>query len=247
MPPAEDRPRRLVAETPAPVRLDSASIPTPIARAPAERREQYNPPAVFDDHRPLFEAATQGDHHALDDLLKRYLPQLQTFVRARLGRMIRARESSIDVVQSVCRELLSARASFSFQGEELFRAWLFTSALNKLRERHRRMHAEKRAVSREVDAEAPDSFVAVARSMTPSQDAIGNEIAAALRDTLNELTEAHREVLTLARIARLPHRVIAKVMDRTEEATRQLLARATLQLARGLKRRGVRLEPAEPR
>jgi len=199
-----------------------------------------------DDHR-LFEGATQGDRRALDQLLQRYLPQLHAFVHARLGKQMRARESSVDVVQSVCRELLSAREPFEFRGEDRFRAWLFTSALNKMRERHRRMHADKRDVGREVDGSADEALLAVAHLLTPSQDAIGNETAAALRDSLDELNEDHREVVTLARLVRLPHRVIAEVMGRNEEATRQLLARAMLQLARNLRRRGVDIDPAAPR
>lgn len=200
-----------------------------------------------EDDQRLFEGATQGDRGALDQLLQRYLPQLHAFVHARLGRQMRARESSVDVVQSVCRELLSAREPFEFRGEDRFRAWLFTSALNKMRERHRRMHADKRDVAREVDGSADAALLAVAHLLTPSQDAIGNETAAALRESLEELAEDHREVITLARLVRLPHRVIAEVMGRTEEATRQLLARAMLQLARGLQRRGVHVDPTGPR
>lgn len=194
---------------------------------------------MSDDNARLFASATQGDQDALDQLLQRYLPQLHAFVHARLGQHLRARESSLDVVQSVCRELLSARQDFAFAGEDRFRGWLFTAALNKVRERHRRMHAEKRDVAREVDPEAGDSFVAIAHLLTPSQDAIGNETAAAVRGALEELSEEHREVITLARLVKLPHRVIAEVLQRSEDATRQLLVRAMLQLTRGLKRRGI--------
>ena len=188
----------------------------------------------------LYDRATQGDQEALDALLQQYLPQLHAFVHARLGSEMRARESRLDVVQSVCRELLSARGSFAFRGEERFRGWLFTAALNKVRERHRRLHAGRRDVAREAgDAE---SFASVVHLMTPSQDAIGNETAAALREALASLTEEHREVITLARLVKLPHRVIAEVMSRSEDATRQLLARAMVQFVRELSRRGVDVE-----
>jgi len=194
---------------------------------------------VHDDEARLYDRATGGDQDALDGLLQRYLPQLHAFVHARLGAELRARESSLDVVQSVCRELLSARAQFDFQGEDRFRGWLFTAALNKVRERHRRLHADKRDVAREVDADAASSFAAIAHLLTPSQDAIGNETTAAMRASLAALSEEHREVITLARLVELPHRVIAEIMSRSEEATRQLLARAMVQLVRELGRRGV--------
>ncbi len=63
-----------------------------------------------------------------------------------------------------------------------------------------------------------------------------------MRDALAALPEDHREVITLARLVHLPHRVIAEVMERTEEATRKLLARAMLGLSRELRKRGVDVE-----
>jgi RNA polymerase sigma-70 factor (ECF subfamily) len=189
----------------------------------------------------LFDDATRGDRDALDQLLQRYLPQLHAFVRVRLSPGLRARESSLDVVQSVCRELLDARGSFNFRGEERFRAWLFTSALNKLRERHRRLSSARRDPAREVP-EVDDTAAAIAHLLTPSQEAIGNETGAAVAAALAALTEEHREVITLARIVRLPHRVIAEVMSRSEEAARQLLARAMVRLLRELRQRGVEVE-----
>ena len=194
---------------------------------------------VSDENVRLFDDATQGDRDALDQLLQRYLPQLHAFVHARLGPGLRARESSLDVVQSVCRQLLSAREGFDFRGEDRFRAWLFTAALNKVREKHRRLHSGKRDVGREEEGADDSAFAAVVHLLTPSQEAIGNETSAAVRDALAALAEEHREVITLSRLVQLPHKVIAEVMSRSEAATRQLLARAMVQLARELRRRGI--------
>lgn len=194
---------------------------------------------MAEDELDILARAGQGDRAALDELLVRHLPQLHAFVHARLGPALRQRESSLDVVQSVCRELLAAPGQVRFRGEDRFRAWLFTSALNKLRERHRRAHAGKRDVDREQDG----ALSTLAHLLTPSQDAIGREAAAAVQATLDELSEEHREVITLARLVQLPHVVIAEVMERSEVATRQLLARAMVQLTRGLRRRGIDLTP----
>jgi len=187
----------------------------------------------------LFDDASRGDATALDQLLQRYLPQLHAFVRTRLGPHLRAHESSLDVVQSVCRELLEARGRFDFLGEDRFRAWLFTSALNKVRERHRRLHAGKRDVAHEQDGGDFDDATYLAHLLTPSQVAIGNETARAVAEAMAALTEEHREVITLARLVRLPHRVIAEVLSRNEAAARQLLARAMVRLVRELRQRGV--------
>ena len=193
---------------------------------------------MVDDGNRLFEQATRGDPNALDQLLVHHLPQLHAYVHARLGPELRGRESSLDVVQSVCRELLGAPRPV-WNGEDRFRAWLFTSALNKLRERYRRAHADKRDIGREQAGDELAVFTALAQLVTPSQEAIGNELGAAVQAALAELSEEHREVITLARLVRLPHQVIAEVMGRSEAATRQLLARAMVQLVLALRRRGI--------
>ena len=125
-------------------------------------------------------------------------------------------------------------------------AWLFTAALNKVRERHRRLHSGKRDARREEEVPDVAAATAVAHLLTPSQDAIGNETALAIEAALAALTEEHREVITLARLVRLPHRVIAEVMQRSEEATRQLLARAMVRLTRELRQRGLDVSAWSP-
>jgi RNA polymerase sigma-70 factor (ECF subfamily) len=188
----------------------------------------------------LYERARTGDAAALDRLLGQYLPQLHAFVRLRLHGVLRARESSMDVVQSVCRELLSA-GRFEFRGEDRFRAWLFTSALNKLRDKHRFYHYGKRDVGREVQPDDDLDLRAVASFLTPSAVAIGKETARALQEALDAISDEHREVVTLARVVGLPHQVIAEVMGRNEVAVRQLLARALVKLSMELRARGVDL------
>jgi RNA polymerase sigma factor (sigma-70 family) len=194
------------------------------------------------DSERLFTQVTAGDRTALEQMLARYLPQLCAYVRIRLRGSLGAREGSMDVVQSVCRQLLAGQQQFEYQGEERFRAWLFTAALNKLREKHRLHHGQRRDVAREAKALDHEPVSAAAWLLTPSQEAIGRETAAAIEQALGALAEDHREVVTLARIVRLPHRVIAEVMGRSEEATRKLLARALLALADELEARGIDVE-----
>lgn len=190
-----------------------------------------------DQAEQRFEQARTGDGAALEHLLAQYLPQLHAFVRVRLG-PLRARESSMDVVQSICRELLDVRTPFEFRGEERFRAWLFTAALNKLNDK-RSFHGQQRRDVRREDPRADDAARLVANLLTPSVDAIGKETAEALQAALAALSEEHREVVTMARIVGLPHRVIAEVLGRSETAVRQLLVRALLRLAAELRRRGI--------
>ncbi|MEO6594386.1 MAG: sigma-70 family RNA polymerase sigma factor [Planctomycetota bacterium] len=188
----------------------------------------------------LYEQAQAGDAAALHRLIERYLPNLHAFVSLRLTPQMRARESSMDIVQSVCRELLAAESRFDYRGEERFRAWLFTAALNKVRDKIRFHHRDKRDVGRELLHDGSNAQLA-ASYLTPSMNAIGKETAAALEASLDSLSEEHREVITMARVVKLPHRVIAEVLGRNEDAVRQLLARALLRLTEELRRRGVEL------
>ena len=187
----------------------------------------------------LYERAVAGHPEAFERLLERYLPQLHAFVHARLGSAVRARESSLDVVQSVCRQLLAARRDFEFRGEERFRAWLFTAALNKLRDRRRFHRHELRDVAREEPAADGEPTNLASHFLTPSREAMGRETGAAVAAALTALPDDYREVITLARIVGLPSRVIGEVMDKSEVAVRQMLGRALLRLTRELHLRGV--------
>ncbi|HEX5053238.1 MAG TPA: sigma-70 family RNA polymerase sigma factor [Planctomycetota bacterium] len=191
------------------------------------------------DDADLYERAATGDGASLDALLARYLPQLHAYVHVRLSNDLRSRESSMDVVQSVCRDLLAERGRFDFRGEERFRAWLFTAALNKIRDKHRFHHRAGRDVRREQEGEHDFDLTIAKNLLTPSQGAIDEEAARQVHEALGELSEDHREVITLARIVGLPHRVIAEMMQRTEEGTRKLLGRALVQFTTALKRRGI--------
>jgi RNA polymerase sigma-70 factor (ECF subfamily) len=197
------------------------------------------------DEDQLFRRSQGGDEDALRELLARYLPQLHAFVRLRAGAELRARESSMDLVQSVCRELLSVAPRFEDRGEDRFRAWLFTSALNKLRDKRRFHRSQKRDPAREVEPDDEEPSLAAASYLTPSVDAMGREAALALEQALGALREEHREVIAMARVAKLPHAVIAETLGRSEAAVRQLLVRALLELARELRARGFDLDRVE--
>lgn len=188
-----------------------------------------------DPLKPLLEAATAGDAAALDELVSRYLPRLHAYVRLHMNAPLRAREASIDVVQSVCREVLEEREKFVYQGEGPLIGWLLTTAMNKLRERARFAGRQKRDVRREKPADLVDPAL-YASLMTPSRDAIGREEVERLESALDRLSDEHREVIILARIIGLPHADIAEQMDRTASATRKLLGRALTKLIKELDR-----------
>ncbi len=178
------------------------------------------------------------------EILERHLPSLRAFIRVRTNARIRALESSSDLVQSVCRELLE-QDGFHYQGEAQLRGWLYTAALRKIVQRDRHYHYQKRDVDRLVPAQGHgedgnrDLFDCYATVSTPSACASAQEQLAAIEAAFEELTEDQREVLSLARIAGLGHAEIAERTGRTEEASRQLLRRALIRLSIVLDERGL--------
>jgi RNA polymerase sigma factor (sigma-70 family) len=180
--------------------------------------------------------ASEGDHVALDALLERHLPGLRAFVRKNVGPEVLAKESSSDVVQSVCREVLGDLARLEYRGEAAFRALLQQAALRKLIDRQRYYRAEKRDVGRERDASATLSaseLRALRSSMhSPSAAALEAEELARLEQAFARLSEPDRQLIRWVHIEGLPHSVVAERLATTESNTRKQLSRALARLSR---------------
>ena len=182
-----------------------------------------------DDDRALALRASQGDPNCVEQLLVRYLPRLQAFVRSQVDAKMRIRESVSDMVQSTCREVIANGPDFEWQGEARFRGWLFTTALNKIRARGRYWDADKRAAP---PASVPPEEIgdAYAQANSPSHVLAGQEAQTSVDKAMAALPEDYRQVVALSRVAELPHVEVARIMGRTEGAVRMLLSRALCEL-----------------
>jgi len=158
---------------------------------------------------------------AFEALLSQNLPDLRAHVRRAGGPGLGA-ESSEDLVQSACLEVLRRREDFQHGGDEGFRRWLYTIAARKLADRARRWGALKRRA--DGAPVAPDG--APDPGLSPS-DRVGqrerlDEVVAAMAS----LPAEQREVVLLARLLEMPRAEIGEVTGRSEEAVRSLLYRA---------------------
>ena len=196
-----------------------------------DRRALRRPGTMADIDQPSassIESASRGDPKGIADVLAAYLPRLEQFVRVRLGPRLHSREETLDIVQSTVRELL-CESRFELRGEIEFRAWLFQAALNRIREKARFHAAEMRSPDREVlvgDSTSTGMPAIADVQPSPSRIAMAREELARVESAFAGLTEPQREVLTLSRIAGLPHAVIARQLGKSEVAVRQLLVRA---------------------
>jgi RNA polymerase sigma-70 factor (ECF subfamily) len=184
-------------------------------------------------HHELVQRATVGDRAALDALFERHLPGLLAFVRLRAGAKLRERESSLDVVQSACREVLADLREGVQLDEPHFRQWLFTAAERKLVDRARYHGRAKRddGDARLLADETSLFAQGCASFTTPSGAAQAREELERLQRAFAALPDDYREVIALARIVGLSHADIAAQLGRNEGAVRVLLHRALARLA----------------
>lgn len=188
-------------------------------------------PPNDDELQALTDAAGRGDRRALENLLARYTPELHAFVRLRAGAMLKARESSADLVQSVCREVLEHADRFRYPSEAAFKRWLYTTALRKIKNRHAYYMAGKRDVLRHAtppdDEQAARDLLDHYRSFsTPSRQVMVREEVERVEGAFAQLSDEQREVITLAHMVGLSRAEIAEQMNKTEGAVRVLLHRA---------------------
>ena len=181
-------------------------------------------------------AARRGEPRAVDSLFARNLPPLVAFIRARTGRAIAARESAVDIAQSVFREVLMDADHVEWKGEGAFRNWLFMQATRKVLDRAKFHGRDRRDVGREVAmpeaGPAADALLACYASIaSPSQHAVAKEELARFEAAVQRLPDQQRDAVTMSRLMGLEYGQIAAQMELTESAVRGLVARGLAALS----------------
>ena len=186
-----------------------------------------------DDSEELLVRSSGGDEVALEALLQRHLPGVRAFIRLRMGALLRRQEESVDLAQSVCREILQHAERLQHGGEVGFKRWLYRTAARKISDHARHYQAEKRDVRRDErgDGELLQCYQTIC---TPSMHAAAHEELERIETAFEQLPEHYREVILGARILGLSHRELAEQMGRSEESVRVLLFRGLKQLAKTL-------------
>ena len=171
---------------------------------------------------------------ALGVLIERTLPALRAFVARRLDRSTASKESVSDLVQSACREVIQNFEGFEYEGELPFRAYLYRTALNKVIDKRRYYHAEKRGANRDIALqELSDNDAAGQASEAcdgPPERLLHQEEIDLLENAWGQLPEELREILTLRRIWGLSNRRAAERLGTTRARARRLFGRALARL-----------------
>jgi RNA polymerase sigma-70 factor, ECF subfamily len=181
----------------------------------------------------LIEQARAGSPDALNLLYERISGRLLAYIRLRLGRDLRSRLESRDILQATL--LKSFQEIHDFRGTETrsLIAWLARIAEHEIRDCADHAHRQRRDAARETALDEDAPLAAMTKSALSR--VILDERAQRLEAALESLTADHREVILLRKFEELPFADIAARMRRSEDGCRMLLARAmtalTLRLA----------------
>ncbi len=180
-----------------------------------------------------------GDESALNQLCKVYGPRVHWIIRLRMGKELRSKLESMDMVQDTLIHALSGLDDFTYKNEGDFVRWLSTIAENVLRGNLKKLHAGKRDIRREVplDGYGPTTGSRLVvnpgpiDATTPSVIMSRKEDLEKLEKAIDQLKPEYKEVIILTKIERLSYKEISERLGKSNVAVRKLISRAILALA----------------
>jgi len=178
----------------------------------------------------LLKQAKAGSPAAAEALFRRLGGRLLGLIRLRLGRELRGRLESRDILQQVMLKAFLHLDGVQAVDTPALLGWLARIAENEIRDLadfHSRQRRDA-ACDRELEA-LPGELAQQVRSQV-SQLVLDEELLR-LEQALEQLEPVHREVILLRRFEELSFEEIASRLNRSPDACRMLLARAMAALA----------------
>ena len=179
-----------------------------------------------------------GDESALNQLCKVYGPRVHWIIRLRMGKELRSKLESMDLVQDTLIHALSGLDDFTYKNEGDFVRWLSTIAENVLRGNLKKLHAGKRDIRREVPlgyGPTTGSRLVVnpgpIDATTPSVIMSKKEDLARLEKAIDQLKPEYKKVIILTKIEGFSYKEISVKLGKSNDAVRKLISRAILALA----------------
>ena len=169
---------------------------------------------------------------SLDTLSARVGPRLLGFIRLKMGRSLRARLESRDILQATFVKSLRHFRDFEGADSRAFAGWLMRIAETEIRDRADFHGRQQRDVRREEDVAQYGEVAERTRSALSRM--ILDEQAERLEAAIESLSDAHREVILLRAFEELPFPEIGRRLGKSEDASRMLYARAMAALTLAL-------------
>ena len=182
----------------------------------------------------LVALAKDGDESALEQLCKVYGERVHRIMRLRMGKELRSKLESMDLVQDAFISALRGLEAFTYKNEGDFLRWVAKIAENRLRDNLDKLHADKRDIRKEIplNSHRPTTQSSFAVSLGPV-DSTTPSVIMSRREELDNLEKAidklkpeYREVITLTKIEGLSHKEVGDRLGKSPDAVRMLLSRA---------------------
>jgi RNA polymerase sigma-70 factor (ECF subfamily) len=180
----------------------------------------------------LLREALAGSDGALNDLYELMGPRVLAFIRARMGPGLRSRLESRDILQATFMKSFQHLDDFEGAGGYSLAGWLMRIAENEIRDRADFHGRQQRDVKQEDDVADHQDLLAKTRSALSRL--ILDEQAQRVEAALDTLSDAHRQVILLRMFQELSFPAIAKILGKSEDASRMLYARAMTALTLAL-------------
>ena len=176
------------------------------------------------ESREMIDHARKGDRAAFESLFEDHVDRVEYFVRLRLGEHLRRVVEVEDVLQEAALRAWRSIDRFRWEGDGSFLRWLKGISEHVILEQASRGGRRVAVPLQQEKVDSEPSLETLARR---------DERFERLQAAFDSLSPDHRQVILLARIRKLPLKVVASKMDRTEGAAKQLLWRALQQLRSG--------------
>jgi len=184
----------------------------------------------------LIDRAKNGDSEAVSRLYRLCSGRLRMVARRRLGRQLRLKLESMDVVQSVWKDVLVDLGRFTNGGFEEFLLWLDTRILRKIKDRGRYYTAQKRDMNREEDifmrcSDSLDSPLPRTQDTSPSTAAARDEGTQRFLEFVRSLPGPERQAVILRMCDDMSYTEIGRHMGVPTEEAKRLCTKGVRSLA----------------
>ena len=169
---------------------------------------------IIQNPKVLIQKAKNGDHEAFGCLYELYFVPIFRYIYFR----VKSKADAEDLTQEVFLKAYRAIENFEDRNKSPL-AYFFTIARNQVID-YWRQKKTLEIKEQEALAETPD------KNSSPAEAAARKEIGEIVKQSLQDLTKDQQEVIILKFINERTNREIADLLNKSEEAVRQLQCRA---------------------
>ena len=178
----------------------------------------------------LLHAAKIGSDEALERLFSIGGERLLAAIRLRLGRSLRSRLESRDILQTTMLKAFAGIDRVKAENGASLMAWLIRIAENEIRDQTEFFGRACRDVALERPVHDSPAQVLAARIRSQSSQLVLSQEWERVERAMEALADDHREVILLRYFDEMSFKEIGERLGRSADASRVLLARAMVAL-----------------